>query len=157
MSAGTLSSTDGINGSTQLSLWGKFASIACSADGGACVWQGAAGKRVVYIANNGGTSTLEGLNIKNGAAIDGGGLNVHNSNVGLILVAFIDNAASSKGGAIYVSNEGSSSVTLHGCSFSGNTAPNGPDVYNHGQTVVIGGCPAGEGKSIRPSPLLQNH
>ena len=155
LAAGTLSSTDGIHGYVQLSLWNKFASIACSADGGACVWQGATGKRVVYIANNGGTSTLEGMNIKNGAARNGGGLYVQNSNVGLILVAFIDNAATGYGGAIYVHSESSSSVTLHGCSFSGNTASsasNGPDVYNR-QTVAIGGCP--EGKRVPFAPPTQ--
>ena len=75
-----------------------------------------------------------------------------NSNVVLILVAFIDNAASIYGGAIYVSSSGSSSVTLQGCSFAGNTASSGPDVYNNGETVVIGGCPAG--KPIRPSLLF---
>jgi len=157
LAAGTLSSTDGIHGYVQLSLWNKYASIACSADGGACVWQGATGKRVVYIIN-GGTSTLSHLVVKDGdppSGNFGGGLLVQNSNVVLILVAFIDNAAS-YGGAIFVYSNGSSSVTLHGCSFSGNTASeSGPDVYNNQETVAIGGCP--EGKPIRPSTLLQNH
>jgi len=149
---GTLSSWDGILSWAQLSLRYKYASIACSADGGACVWQGATGKTVVYIRDNGGTSTLSHLVVKDGdtpSGYDGGGLFVRNSNVVLILVAFIDNAASSNGGAIYVTSTGSSSVTLHGCSFSGNTASyQGPDVYNSRETVAIGGCP--EGKSIRP-------
>ena len=151
LSAGTLSSTGGINSSTQLALFSKYASIACSADSGACVWQGATGKRVVWIYNNGGTTTLAGLHIKDGdAGSFGGGLIVENSNVELILVAFIENAAPAGGGAICVKLAGSSSIALHGCSFSGNTASSdGPDVYNTGQTVAIGGCP--EGKSILPS------
>jgi len=156
LSAGTLSSWDGIHSNTQLALQNKYASIACSADGGACVWKGASGKRVVYIYDNGGTSTLSHLVVKDGdIGYRGGGLSVQNSNVVLILVAFIDNAASTKGGAIYVEIYGSSSVTLHGCSFSGNTASSGPDVYNAYETVAIGGCP--EGKPSRPSTLFQNH
>ena len=153
LSAGTLSSWDGIDITTQLRLQSKYASIAYSADGGACVWQGATGKRVVYIADNGGTSTLSYITIKDGDASNGGGLYVSNSNVVLVLIDFIGNAASSAGGAIYVIS-GSSSVNLHCCSFSGNTAyasSYGPDVYNNAETVVIGGCPAGEDKSIRPS------
>ena len=94
LSAGTLSSTDGIESTVQLTLRSKYASIACSADGGACVWQGATGKRVVYIRDNGGTSTLSHLVVKDGDGSHGGGLYVYNSNVVLILVAFIDNAAS---------------------------------------------------------------
>ena len=160
LSAGTLSSGDGIMSGTQLTLGFKYASIACNVDGGACVWQGATGKQVVCIRDNGGTSTLSHLVIKDGdlnhGSGNGGGLLVYNANVVLILVAFIDNAASNWGGAIYVDSNGSSSVTLHGCSFSGNTAiSGGPDVYNQQETVAIGGCPAGE--PIRPSTLLQNH
>ena len=148
LSAGTLSSTDGINSTVQLTLQSKYVSIVCE-DGGVCVWQGATGKRVVYIYDNGGTSTLSHLVVKDGDGSYGGGLFVYNSNVVLILVAFIDNAASDYGGgAIYVTSSGSSSVTLHGCSFSGNTASYGPDVYNEDLTVAIGGCP--EGKPIRP-------
>jgi len=152
LSAGTLSSTDGLWSYTQLALQNKYASIACSADGGVCVWQGATGKRVVYIYNNGGTSTLSHLIVKDGDTSGyGGGLFVNNSNVDLIIVAFIDNTAS-HGGAIFVTS-GSSTATLQGCSFAGNTASNyGPDVYNNRQTVVIGGCPAG--KPIRPSLLF---
>ena len=156
LAAGTLSSWDGSSSNFQLTLISKYASIACSADGGACVWQGATRKGVVYIEDNGGTTTLKFLVIKDGdeSSGNGGGLNVVSSNVGLILVAFIDNAAK-HGGAINVDND-SCSVTLHGCSFSGNTASDsGPDVRNDEATVAIGGCP--EGKSIRPSTLLQNH
>ena len=147
ISPGTMSSWDGLNSSAQLKLASKYVSIACSnAIGEACIWQGATGKRVVFIQSNGGTTTLSFLVIKNGDASGsyGGGLFVYNSNVVLIVVSFIDNAAS-YGGAIYVSNGGSSSLTLHGCSFSGNTATEtGPDIKNNQQTVVIGGCPAGE-------------
>ena len=107
----------------------------------------------MYIDSNGGTSTLSHLVIKDGDATNyGGGLQVVNSNVVLILVAFIDNAAYYWGGAIYVYYYGSSTATLQGCSFAGNTASTGPDVYNNWQTVVIGGCPAGE--PIRPSLLF---
>jgi len=149
LSAGTLSSTDGIDSNTQLALWSKYASIACSEDGGACVWQGVIGKRVVWIKDNGGTSTLKGLTIKSGdISQPGGGLYVRNSNVVIIIVAFINNA-STHGGAIYVSDSGSTTLTLQGCSFAGNTASvNGNDVFNSEETVTIGGCP--EGKSIRP-------
>jgi len=156
LSAGTLSSTDGIYSDVQLTLRNKYVSIACNADRGACVWQGATGKLVVYIKNNGGTSTLSQIVVKDGDAPsgNGGGLYLLNSNVVLILVAFIDNAASARGGAIYVNLTGSSSVTLEGCSFAGNTAIYGPDVYNDRKTVVIGGCPSGEDKPIRPSPRL---
>jgi len=95
---GTMNSWDGIYSTVQLSLNYKYASIACSEDGGVCVWQGATGKGVVYIEDNGGTSTLEGLTIKGGDFSDGGGLFVHNSNVVLIIVAFIDNAVLNSGG-----------------------------------------------------------
>ena len=67
---------------------------------------------------------------------------MRNSNVVLVLVSFIDNAGG-HGGAIRVNMSGSSSVTLHGCSFAGNTANFGADVYNHGETVAINTCPAG--------------
>ena len=153
LTPGTMNTWDGIYSNTQLSLQSKYASIACSEDGGVCAWQGATGKRVVYIVNNGGTSTLEGLTIKDGDAAgnSGGGLYVQNSNVVLIIVAFIDNAASYDGGAISVYS--GSTVTLQGCSFAGNTASrDGPNVYNNGQSVVISGCPAGEDKPTRPSP-----
>ena len=152
---GTMSSGDGISSYAQLSLQYKHASIACSEDEGACVWQGVTGKRVVDIYNNGGTTTLGSITIKEGdAAGDGGGLYVLNSIVDLILVAFIDNAAGSWGGAICLDNSGSSTLTLQGCSFAGNTAGEiGPDVYNNAKNVVISGwCPEGEDKPIRPSP-----
>jgi len=143
MSPGTLSSTDGIYFTSQLTLQSKYATITCSADGGACILQGATGKGVVLIKNNGGTTTLSFLVIKNGDYNSGGGLFVWNSNVVLILVSLIDNAAVN-GGAMYVHNIGSSLVTLQGCSFAGNTASSsyGPDVYNRGETVAIDTCPA---------------
>ena len=148
---GTLSSGDGIRSDTQLALQNKYTSIACSADGGACVWQGATGKRVVYIRDNGGTSTLSHIVVKDGdtpSFYDGGGLVVWNSNVVLILVAFIDNAASNAGGAVWFSSSsgsssGSSSMNLHGCFFAGNTAGNFPDIFNSRGTVAINLCPAG--------------
>jgi len=97
----------------------------------------------VYILNNGGTSTLESLIVKDGAGVNvGGGLGVYNSNVILILIDFTDNAATYKGGAIYVYS-GSCTATLYGCSFARNTASSGPDVYNYQKTVVINPCPAG--------------
>ena len=143
LSAGTLSSTDGIDSNTQLALWSKYASIACSEDGGACVWQGATGKGVVRIEHNGGTTTLTSITIKDGDEGSGGGLMVDSSNAVLILVNFVDNNAN-LGGAIYVTSNGSSSVTLHGCSFAGNTVTSGaPDVYNLGESVSINTCPAG--------------
>ena len=146
-----MSSWDGINSNILLYLENKFASIACNEDGGVCVLQGVSGKIVVYIGDNGGTSTLEGLTIKGGDFSDGGGLFVHNSNVVLIIVAFIDNAVLNSGGAIFVDFYGSRTVTLQGCSFAGNTASgDGPDVYNQGQTVLISGCPAGEDKPTLP-------
>jgi len=160
LTPGTMNTWDGLDSSTQLWLWGKYASIACSEDGGVCIWQGATGKRVVYIHSNGGTSTLSHLVVKDGHAPSGGyggGLAVYNSNVVLIIVAFIDNDAmgggAMGGGAIYVERNGSITVTLQGCSFAGNTAyssNNGPDVYNDGQTVLISGCPAGEDKPTLP-------
>jgi len=141
---GTLTSWDGIDSYFQIVLEDKHATITCSEDGGTCVWQASDGKSNLNIKNNDGTTTLRSITIKDGAG-QNGGLIVQNSNVVLILVAFIDNAASNRGGAIYVHYSGSSSVTLHGCSFSGNTASNSaPDVYNNGETVVISGCPAGE-------------
>jgi len=145
LAAGTLSSTDGIRSDTQLTLQNKYASITCNTDGGACVWQGATGKGVVYILNNGGTSTLSSIQIKDGDGSYGGGLYVQNSNVVLVLIAFIANAAASRGGAIYVKQTGSSSVTLHGCYFAGNTVISyeGPDVFNSQETVAINTCPAG--------------
>ena len=142
---GTLSSGDGIHSDTQLTLWSKHASIACSADGGACVWQGASGKRVVYIKDNGHWTTLSHLVIKDGDSTYGGGLRARNSMVVLILDAFIGNAAY-QGGAIYVAidSSGSSLIALRGCSFSGNTATafnGGPDVLNGRERVTITGCP----------------
>jgi len=140
---GTLSSWDGIRSDTQLSLSNKYESFACNTDGGACIWQGVTGKRVVYIYMNGGTTTLTSVIIKDGVAgIHGGGLYVYNSNVILILIDFTDNAATYYGGAIYVYS-GSSTATLYGCSFARNTASSGPDVYNDRKTVVINPCPAG--------------
>jgi len=159
ISPGTMSSTDGLHSRSQLILASKYVSIACSnADGEACIWQGATGKRVVFIPSNGGTTTLSFLVIKNGDASadghnNGGGLYVLISNVVLIVVSFIDNAASNYGGAIDVYYSGSSSLTLHGCSFSGNTATDGPDIKNTQQTVVIGGCPAGEFFFVRRSNI----
>jgi len=173
---GKMNTWDGLHSTIQLALFSKYLSIACSEDGGVCVWQGATGKRVVYITDNGGTSTLSHLVIKDGdinqGSGNGGGLVVMNSNVVLILVAFIDNAASNRGGAIYVDSSSSHTVTLQGCSFAGNTASYGPDVSNNGMTVVISGCPAGEDKPtlsplhlsppslipppLPPSPLLSS-
>jgi len=155
---GTMNTWDGINSYTQLYLGSKEVFIACSEDGGGCVWQGATGKRVVKINDNGGTSSLRGLTIKDGdAGGDGAGLYVTNSNVGLIIVAFIGNAAGAGGGAIYADTSGSVILSLKGCSFAGNTAgSNGPDVYNNGQDVIIAGCPTGEDnprlRPTRPSP-----
>ena len=159
LTPGTMNTWDGLYSETQLSLYYKYGSIACSEDGGVCVWQGATGKCVVLIGSNGGTSTLSHLVVKDGdppSGSGGGGLVVDDSNVVLIIVAFIDNAATI-GGAIYVlSSTGSSSVTatLQGCSFAGNTATSerAPDVFNSVETVVISGCPAGEDKPTRPSP-----
>ena len=71
---GTMNTWDGLDSSTQLWLHNKYASIACSEEGGVCVLQGATGKLVVWIYYNGGTSTLEGLTIKGGDFSDGGGL-----------------------------------------------------------------------------------
>ena len=155
---GTMNTWDGINSYTQLYLGSKEVFIACSEDGGGCVWQGATGKRVVKINDNGGTSSLRGLTIKDGdAGGDGAGLYVTNSNVGLIIVAFIGYAAGAGGGAIYADTSGSVILSLKGCSFAGNTAgSNGPDVYNNGQDVIIAGCPTGEDtprlRPTRPSP-----
>jgi len=149
--SGTMSSWDGITSNAQLTLKNKYASIACIE--GMCLWVNTTGKGVVLIKDNGGTSTLEKLTIKDGTTFYGGGLSVKNANAVLILVAFIDNASSGYGGAISVNTYGggSSAATLQGCSFSGNTASDGgPDVYNYGQTVVISGCPAGEDKATRP-------
>ena len=155
---GTMSAWDGIYSDTQLTLQFKYASIACSTGGGACFWQGATGKRVVFIKDNGGTSTLSRLVIKDGNAIDGGGLYVFNSFVDLILIAFIDNSAFmsggdwNHGGAMYV-NSGNILVNLHGCSFAGNDSQDwGPDVYNYNEWVVFYGCPEGEDKPFRPPP-----
>ena len=163
ISPGTMSSWDGLHSLSQLKLASKYVSIACSnAIGEACIWQGATGKRVVFIQSNGGTTTLSFLVIKNGDASadghnNGGGLYVLISNVVLIVVSFIDNAASNYGGAIDVYYSGSSSLTLHGCSFSGNTATEtgGPDIKNTQQTVVIGGCPAGELSSSPGAPTFK--
>jgi len=146
---GTMSSWDQID-SHQLTLNNKYASIACSADGGVCVWQGATEKGVVRMQDNGGTTTLSRLMIKDGNAFYGGGLYLYNSNVVLILIDFIDNAAY-YGGAISVINAGSSTATLQGCSFAGNTAGEyGPDVFINGQTMLISECPAGEDKPTLP-------
>ena len=49
---------DGISDYAQLALEDKYASIACSEEGGVCVWQGATGKSVVFIYNNGGTAII---------------------------------------------------------------------------------------------------
>ena len=58
-------------------------------------------------------------------------------------MSFINNSASSEGGAIYAH---SGAVTLQGCSFAENEAPanKGPDIYRWGgTTVTINGCPEG--------------
>jgi len=97
----------------------------------------------VHIVNNGGTVTLTSITIKDGdyGGGAGGGLYVDNSDVVLIIIAFIDNASGGSGGAIFVRD--SVTVTLHGCSFAGNSAGSaGPDVYNSGETD-INTCPAG--------------
>ena len=155
---GTMSSTDAINAEFRLSLQGKYASIACmDEDGETCVWQGFPGYSVVYIANNGGTTTLSSIIIFDGDAGsgNGGGLYVHNAIVDLILIDFIDNYAT-YAGALMVSV--TSTVTLQGCTFEGNTAGGGfepggaRDVYNNDETVVISGCPSGEDKPTCPSP-----
>jgi len=153
LSAGTLSSWDGIRIGVQLTLQNKYASIACSADEGACVWQGASENCVVYIWDNGGITTLSFIILKNGHATSGGGLYVYNANVVLILVLLVDNHCETNGGAIYVTYRGSSSATLHGCSFAGNTASgSAPDVFNFQETVVIAGCPEGKPIFIHPPP-----
>jgi len=154
LSPGTLSSTDGIIYYAQLTLQNKYAYIGCSnVDGAACVWQGAGGKGVLYIKDNGGTTTLSYLTVEGGDTSVGGGLRVQNSNVVLIIITLLDNSAV-QGGAIYVLENGSSNLSLHGCSFGGNTASSGADVSNKKETVVIGSCPSG--KPCRPShPLNQ--
>jgi len=73
----------------------------------------------------------------------GSGLWVYDSNALLVVMSFINNSASDKGGAIFASY---GSVTLHGCSFAENEAPanKGPDIYRWGgTTVTINGCPEG--------------
>ena len=69
MSPGTLDTWDGIDAGTQLSLRNKFVSILCNNNsGGTCTWTAAnlSGKRVTYVRDNGGTSTLARINISDG-------------------------------------------------------------------------------------------
>jgi len=149
MSPGTLTEGDGISTVSQLSLNDKHVTIECDVTAGACVWKGAAGKGVVYIKDNFGTTTLSQIIVRNGDRNgNGGGLAVWNSVVLLDRVSFIENAAGTNGGAVYVFAQGTSTVTMEGCSFSGNTATSedgGSDVHvAGGETASITGCPEGE-------------
>ncbi|GMI49481.1 hypothetical protein ScalyP_jg143, partial [Parmales sp. scaly parma] len=140
MPPGTLTEGDGISDTFQLSFYEKHVTIECDVTTGACVWKGAAGKGVVRIWNSAGTTTLSQIIIRNGDGYIGGGLRVTNSVVLLDRVSFIKNHANA-GGAVYV-EQGASTVTMQGCTFSGNLASTGRDVQVvNGQTASVTGCP----------------
>ena len=67
MEPGTLTEGDGIASHAQLTLEQKYVSIYCDTSSAEiCTWKGAAGKRVVYVYLNGGTTTLGRLIISDG-------------------------------------------------------------------------------------------
>ena len=143
---GTMSSWDGISSGTQFSMQNdKYVTIACNEGVETCTLKGAIGKGVVEIYmdmfGNGGTTTLSRLIIRDGDSWQGGGLAVYFANVNLIMCSFVDNNSAGYGGAIYLT--GGDTATLQGCRFEGNTAVEGPDIYNF-NSVVISECPTGE-------------
>ena len=144
---GTMSSWDGISGAAQFSMVNdKYVTIACNATGvETCTLKGAIGKGVVEIYMDmfgpGGTTTLSRLIIRDGDYGQGGGLAVYFASVNLVMCSFVDNKSSGLGGAIYLTGGGT--ATLQGCRFEGNTAVEGPDIYNFNR-VVISECPTGE-------------
>ena len=85
---------------------------------------------------------------------------VHKAAVMLIVMSFINNScgyATYGGGAIFVHGSGATTtVTLQGCTLSGNSAvAGGDDIWLHGSggTATVTECPAGEFMS----PLISKH
>jgi len=103
----------------------------------------------MYLDNIGGTTTLAQLIIRDGhQSCCGSGVVVESSNVNLIMCSFIDNYAGI-GGAVYVSSTDnvddivSSTVTLQGCKFEGNTGETPADIQKVEGTVLVEECPTG--------------
>ncbi|GMI53812.1 hypothetical protein ScalyP_jg4643 [Parmales sp. scaly parma] len=101
MEPGTL--TEGA-ANIQFSMKFKYVSIYCDTSSAeTCTWKGATYKGVVYIYINGGTTTLGHIIIRDGDSNKGSGLWVYDSNALLVVMSFINNSASDKGGAIFAS------------------------------------------------------
>jgi len=67
MEPGTLTESDGLRSYTQLFLYAKYVSIYCDTSSAeTCTWKGAAGKSVVDIRYNGGTTSLGHIIIRDG-------------------------------------------------------------------------------------------
>ena len=151
LSAGTLTSTDGINSWSRLTLMNKWLTISCSI-GQVCTWKGASNDGVVYVKNNGGATTLAHIIIRDGHENFGAGLRVQNSICIAIVLTFINNRGF-RGGAV---NVDSGTAHFIGCSFESNTATSsGADIYRHRGTVTIAGCPVGFTET--PGAALSNY
>ena len=149
MMPGTMDSWDGDESLSKLTLSGKTDMTLMREDQGAddaCTWKGASEKRVVSFVNNGGTTTLGFVTIRNGESlggVPGGGVSIY-STLKVVVCRFIDNSAANQGGAVFVAAP-SGSAFFEGCFFSGNSAIyNDNDSYNCGGTVTgITACLAG--------------
>ena len=146
---GTMNSTDGITFFVQFYMSDKYVTISCNEGGETCILNGATVKIVMYLDNIGGTTTLAQLIIRDGhQSCCGSGVVVESSNVNLIMCSFIDNYAGI-GGAVYVSSTDnvddivSSTVTLQGCKFEGNTGETPADIQKVEGTVLVEECPTG--------------
>ena len=134
------------------SLYGLYGNIMCVDDELSCVLHGSGTRRIMYIGGTSGSLLeLRSLVFTNGYTDTGGGLYTGtNARVSLVMCSFQQNEGTIGAGGIYASY--GDVVDLYGVSFSGNTSPIEPAIYNsgdignwNGATITIhSSCSAGE-------------
>jgi len=133
----------------------KAVDFTCTGNGSSsCIWStDGLDNRVAFVKSNGGTSTFTGISFRDGNTeySNGGGLMVDGSTVVLVLCEVMNNHAQSgdaygHGGGVKV--KGAATTTFTGCTFNGNSAAWGNDVYADGvgATATSEGCPVDYGE-----------
>lgn len=158
---GTMSTTDGLQTATIIQLSNKYFTLICvDQPSSPCNFRGSSGKRVMYIRDNGGVTTLKRIVIREGSnAGQGGGIWMRGSSVDLIIVSIVENDGT-QGGGIYHFGGSGIDLNIIGCFFENNAASRsdyGNDVYkdqNLGD-VNVEGCPVGyRTQTSAGAPLL---
>jgi len=95
-------------------------------------------RRILWVYGTGGnTLELRGIAFSQGSNQYGGAVLIQESaRVQFVMCSFKNNDGERRGGAIYVSNS-NDLLTLYGTLFSGNTSPEGADIYSNGGTVTV--------------------